>query len=129
MRPRLRLKIQLRSLPGIGMKLILIASIVLLSGYILASGSTAASSEAAPESGAAHGLNPLVLISIAAILVIAKLAGELFERFNQPAVLGELIGGIIIGSLPLLVIAAVNAFTSLETSASGRCRSQVSSDR
>lgn len=119
MRPRLRLKTQLRFLPGTGMKLILIASFVILTGCILASGSAAASSEAAPDSGASHGLNPLVLISIAAILVIAKLAGELFERFNQPAVLGELIGGIIIGSLPLLLIAAVKAFTPLESSAVG----------
>jgi Kef-type K+ transport system membrane component KefB len=32
------------------------------------------------------------------------LSGELFERFRQPAVLGELIGGIFIGNLTLLGI-------------------------
>jgi len=35
------------------------------------------------------------------MLVIAKLGGEFFERIGQPAVLGELVGGIIIGNLVL----------------------------
>ena len=35
------------------------------------------------------------------MLLVAKLGGELFERLKQPAVLGELIGGIIIGNLVL----------------------------
>src|SRR6185436_2649538 len=35
------------------------------------------------------------------MLVVAKLGGELFERIGQPAVLGELVGGIIIGNLML----------------------------
>lgn len=43
-----------------------------------------------------------VLISIIVILVAAKLGGELFERLHQPAVLGELIAGVIIGNLSLL---------------------------
>lgn len=43
-----------------------------------------------------------VLIGIAAILIIAKLAGELLERIGQPAVLGELIGGIVVGNLALV---------------------------
>jgi Kef-type K+ transport system membrane component KefB len=34
--------------------------------------------------------------------MIAKLGGEFFERVKQPAVLGELIGGIIIGNLALI---------------------------
>jgi Kef-type K+ transport system membrane component KefB len=50
----------------------------------------------------AHGLQPSVLVGLAAMLIVAKLAGELFERIGQPAVLGELIGGIIIGNLVLL---------------------------
>src|SRR4029453_18560947 len=42
---------------------------------------------------------PSVLIGLAIMLVVAKLGGELFERLGQPAVLGELIGGILVGSL------------------------------
>jgi Kef-type K+ transport system membrane component KefB len=53
------------------------------------------------EGGAAHGLDPLVLVGLAVILIVAKLGGELFERINQPAVLGELIAGIIVGNLAL----------------------------
>lgn len=59
-----------------------------------------------------HGLDPFVLVGVAVMLIIAKLGGELFERINQPAVLGELIGGIIIGNLAL---AGVTAFEGLKT--------------
>ncbi|MEP6818061.1 MAG: cation:proton antiporter [bacterium] len=66
----------------------------------------AASAYAAPESGSspgdAQGFQPVVLIGLAAMLLVAKLGGELFERLKQPAVLGELIGGIIMGNLVLL---------------------------
>lgn len=72
------------------------------------------SSEAAPESGVAHGLDPLALIGIAAILVIAKLGGELFEKLNQPAVLGELLGGIIIGNITLLGLSTVEPLKTNE---------------
>ncbi len=37
------------------------------------------------------------LIAIIAILIAAKLFGEIAERLGQPAVLGELIGGAVIG--------------------------------
>jgi len=56
---------------------------------------------AALASGDSHGLPPMILIGLAAMLIVAKLGGELFERIGQPAVLGELIGGIIIGNLVL----------------------------
>jgi Kef-type K+ transport system membrane component KefB len=49
----------------------------------------------------AHGLDPFVLLSVAVILIAAKLGGELFERLKQPAVLGELLVGILIGNLAL----------------------------
>jgi Kef-type K+ transport system membrane component KefB len=55
-----------------------------------------------------HGLDPTVLVGIAVILIVAKLSGELFERLGQPAVLGELLGGIILGNL------AVFGFTAAE---------------
>ncbi|HEX7151354.1 MAG TPA: cation:proton antiporter [Thermoanaerobaculia bacterium] len=38
-----------------------------------------------------------LLLALIAIFVAAKLFGELAERVGQPAVLGELIGGVIIG--------------------------------
>src|SRR2546421_4835452 len=48
-----------------------------------------------------NSLDPFVLVAIAVILIAAKLCGELFERIGQPAVLGELIAGILLGSLVL----------------------------
>lgn len=48
---------------------------------------------------AAHGLAPMILVGVAAMLIAAKLGGELFERFGQPAVLGELMAGIALGAL------------------------------
>ena len=43
-----------------------------------------------------------ILVGLASILILAKLAGEVFERIGQPAVLGELIGGIVVGNLALI---------------------------
>jgi Kef-type K+ transport system membrane component KefB len=59
-----------------------------------------------PEAPVAHAssgydLSPMILAGLAAILLIAKLAAELFERAGQPAVLGELLAGIILGNLVL----------------------------
>jgi Kef-type K+ transport system membrane component KefB len=62
---------------------------------------------AAPASGDSQGLPSMILIGLAAMLIVAKLGGELFERIGQPAVLGELIGGIIIGNLVLFGFTAV----------------------
>jgi Kef-type K+ transport system membrane component KefB len=53
----------------------------------------------APGGGPSHGLDPTVLLGVAIIWIIAKVCGELFERFGQPAVLGELCGGILLGNL------------------------------
>jgi Kef-type K+ transport system membrane component KefB len=44
----------------------------------------------------------LILISLVVILVSAKLGGALMERIRQPAVLGELIFGVLLGNLSLL---------------------------
>jgi Kef-type K+ transport system membrane component KefB len=43
-------------------------------------------------------------LMLAAVLVSAKLLGELAERMGQPAVLGELIAGILLGSSVLGVV-------------------------
>ena len=53
--------------------------------------------------GEGHG-GPVVpvLLGLAIILAAAKLGGELFERIHQPAVLGELVFGVILGNLTLV---------------------------
>ena len=43
-----------------------------------------------------------VLIYLIIILVSAKLGAELFERLKQPAVLGELVAGVILGNITLV---------------------------
>ena len=43
-----------------------------------------------------------VLFSLVLLLLAAKLGGELFERWNQPAVLGELVFGVILGNVALI---------------------------
>lgn len=53
---------------------------------------------AAAQGTDGHGLEG-VLLGIAVMLVVAKLGGELFERLRQPAVLGELFAGIVLGNL------------------------------
>jgi Kef-type K+ transport system membrane component KefB len=69
------------------------------------SGAAFAAAAAAGDGAAAspvHGLDPAVLVGLATMLLIAKLGGELFAKFKQPAVLGELIGGILFGALALV---------------------------
>jgi Na+:H+ antiporter len=61
-----------------------------------------------------HGLQPLVLAGLAGMLLVAKLGGELFERIKQPAVLGELIGGIVLGNLFLLGFTAAEPLKTSE---------------
>ncbi|HLL13917.1 MAG TPA: cation:proton antiporter [Pyrinomonadaceae bacterium] len=86
----------------------LIYSLILLAAFTFAARTIFASEEAGQHTGGAgHGLNPLVLIGVALVLVIAKLGGEAFERMGQPAVLGELIGGMIVGNLVLFGITAI----------------------
>ncbi|HLL77179.1 MAG TPA: cation:proton antiporter [Pyrinomonadaceae bacterium] len=65
---------------------------------------------ASEEAGAAgHGLDAGVLIGVAVMLLVAKLGGEVFERVGQPAVLGELIGGMLVGALTLAGVAQIEA--------------------
>jgi Kef-type K+ transport system membrane component KefB len=49
-----------------------------------------------------------VLLGLTIILVTAKLGGALFETFNQSAVLGELLAGVVIGTLNHLGLVEVN---------------------
>jgi len=57
---------------------------------------------------------PAVLLTLAVVFVGAKLMGELFERFGQPAVLGELIAGILLGNVVLLGGPDMRAVADLE---------------
>ena len=43
-----------------------------------------------------------VLAALIVILVASKLGSEIFERLGQPAVLGELIAGVVLGNMVLL---------------------------
>jgi Kef-type K+ transport system membrane component KefB len=54
------------------------------------------------SAGPSAGAVPTVLVTLAFVLVGAKLAGELLERVGQPAVLGELLFGVLLGSLGLI---------------------------
>ncbi len=51
--------------------------------------------------GAAHGGSAITFLWIAILLIMAKLS-SLVERIGQPAVLGELVIGVILGNLALL---------------------------
>ncbi|MFH2035739.1 MAG: cation:proton antiporter [Candidatus Zixiibacteriota bacterium] len=67
--------------------------------------------EVEEESGG-HGGGEVaeVLLGLIIILLAAKLGGDLFERFKQPAVLGELVIGMVIGNLFLVGIDAFEPF-------------------
>ena len=56
-----------------------------------------------------------VALHLALILVAAKLAGDVAVRFGQPAVLGELVGGVVLGNLGVL---GVHALEPMKTDAS-----------
>src|ERR1700748_1423246 len=54
-----------------------------------------------------------LLLRLLAIFAAAKLCGELSERIGQPAVLGEMVGGIVIGVSGLRLIDAHDPFLHL----------------
>jgi len=82
----------------------------ILTAFFLCAPVTKAATE--PGGTLSHGLDPAVLIGIAIILLFGKLGGELFERLKQPAVLGELLAGIVLGNL---IIFGVSRAESLKT--------------
>lgn len=87
--------------------LVAIVSVYVFYSLVFASTGT----EAAGESAADHGGGVLeVLLALIVVLLAAKLGGDLFERFHQPAVLGELILGMVIGNLHLLGFHGFEAF-------------------
>jgi Kef-type K+ transport system membrane component KefB len=68
-----------------------------------------------PTGTESHGLDPAVLIGVAVMLVIAKLMGEVFERLRQPAVLGELFAGILLGNLVIFGFTRAESLKTNET--------------
>ena len=58
------------------------------------------------------GLVEEVLIVLVLILLAAKIGGDLFERLGQPAVLGELIFGMLIGNAALLPLGSFSSTLS-----------------
>ena len=57
-----------------------------------------------------HDLSiPGLFLTLAAILVAAKLLGELAERVGQPAVLGELLAGVLLGGSVLGIVPTAGA--------------------
>jgi Kef-type K+ transport system membrane component KefB len=67
--------------------------------------------------GAGHDTDavPTVLLALAFAIVCAKLGGELVQRMGQPAVLGELMVGILAGNATLLGGPDLSALASSET--------------
>ena len=74
--------------------------------YLIASLAFASSGGEAGDGGGGGHAGPVlsILLDLIVILLAAKLGGDVFERFNQPAVLGELIIGMLIGNLNLVGI-------------------------
>jgi len=64
------------------------------------------------SAGEGHGSSEIsnVLLGLIVILLAAKIGGDFVERLKQPAVLGELIIGILIGNLYLLGIDVFEPF-------------------
>jgi Kef-type K+ transport system membrane component KefB len=72
---------------------------------------TAGLASSQPASGHGDPVAPLVL-SLAVLLIMAKIGGEIATRLGQPAVLGELVGGILLGSVGAL---GLDVFVPLKT--------------
>ncbi|MFT3711027.1 MAG: cation:proton antiporter [Archangium sp.] len=86
---------------------------------LLAVAGVVATSPALAESGSGHG-DPAapVILALAVILVAAKVGGDFATRIKQPAVLGELLVGVVLGNLSLVGLTwfepmATNAFLDM----------------
>jgi Kef-type K+ transport system membrane component KefB len=51
----------------------------------------------APRATAPQSVLPHVLLSLAAVMVVGRLLGAALEHFGQPPVIGEVLGGILLG--------------------------------
>jgi len=92
---------------------LLLAALVAVSFVFGQAPDTASAGHGGEDPTAGHS-DPVtgVLIALTLMIGAAKLGGELFERIGQPAVLGELIAGVVLGNL-ILVNPAWNYFEPL----------------
>ena len=83
-----------------------------LVGWLLAAAPAFAAAAEGHEDAAGGGHHGVAtfLFEIVAILIAAKIGGELFERMSQPAVLGELVFGMLLGNLNLIGFTFMSAF-------------------
>lgn len=90
----------------------------LLSGSLVA---LAVTSSAAQDHGA-HPDTASVLLALVVVLIAAKIGGSLVVKMGQPAVLGELLFGILIGNLYL---AGFHGFDFIKTDPSVNILSEI----
>jgi len=76
------------------------AAVLIVAAVLLCAAHPAVASEPAPG-GHADPVAP-VLLGLVVLLFAAKLGGDLCERIGQPAVLGELLFGVLLGNLDWL---------------------------
>jgi len=91
-------------------QMIIVVAVIVVS--VMFFGNLAWAEETASNQGEEFAI---AFLEIALILVFAKAAASLMERFGQPGVLGELILGVILGNLSLVGITTLN---TLETNQS-----------
>ena len=96
-------------------KLELVAISALTAGLFFIFTRPVAAEGQGPMGTESHGLDPAVLIGVAIMLLIAKFGGEVFERLRQPAVLGELCGGILLGNLVIFGFSRAESLKTNET--------------
>ncbi len=85
-------------------------AMAILLGYLLFSVAMASPDSSGDQTGNSGDEIAEVLLGLIIILLAAKLGGDLLERFGQPAVLGELIFGMIIGNLTMIGIDTFEPF-------------------
>ena len=66
-------------------------------------------------SASAGGETATLLVALAVILASAKVGGDLAVRLRQPAVLGELTAGVLLGNLGLLGLGWAESFKTMPT--------------
>ena len=88
--------------------------ILLIVGLLSAWASVVTAQSSDAQGGHATSL-PLVLLSLVVILLSAKLGGAIAERFRQPAVLGELLLGVVLGNLALVGFDGLEYLETSET--------------
>jgi Kef-type K+ transport system membrane component KefB len=89
-------------------------ALVLATGFGLLTLLTPVASAQAPDSAGHTDVVAPVVLALAVILAAAKLAGHAAVRLGQPAVLGELLAGVVLGSLDL---AGIGWFRGIERDA------------